>query len=313
MTDAADITAARTIRIESVIANRGIKLKRSGTEHIGPCPICGGTDRFAYNTTKQCWNCRGCGGRGDVIALVQHLDGCDFATAVKTLLGNAPTNLAPRWPQVHQTPKTSTSQDDEQRRLNFADRLWCAAVPITGTPGAAYLQKRGINLAQVPSAGGLRWLLHCRWEGATAPCIISRFTDALTGAPSGIHRRPVDGDKPKSLGPLAGCVVRLWPDHEVSTGLVIGEGIETVLAAATRCTHRGTRLQPAWACGSATNLAKFPVLSGIEALTILVDHDDTGAGERAANECAQRWRDAGHEVTLLMPRDFGDFNDLVQR
>jgi hypothetical protein len=27
-----------------------------------------------------------------------------------------------------------------------------------------------------------------------------------------------------SLGPTAGCVIRLWPDEAVTLGLVIGEG-----------------------------------------------------------------------------------------
>ena len=51
----------------------------------GPCPKCGGTDRFAINTSKQIWNCRGCQRGGDVISLVQHLDGCAFDAAVATL------------------------------------------------------------------------------------------------------------------------------------------------------------------------------------------------------------------------------------
>ena len=78
--------------------------------------------------------------------------------------------------------------------------------------------------------------------------------------------------------------------------------------------HRGTLLQPAWACGSAGNMCDFPVLAGIEALTILVDHDVSGAGQAAAETCARRWRDAGREVVRLVPRIPGtDFNNLVQR
>jgi hypothetical protein len=32
---------------------RGIKLKRVGAEHIGPCPKCGGDDRFAINADNR--------------------------------------------------------------------------------------------------------------------------------------------------------------------------------------------------------------------------------------------------------------------
>ena len=47
---------------------RGIKL-RGKVERVGPCPNCGGHDRFAINIRKQVWNCRGCHKGGDRIAL----------------------------------------------------------------------------------------------------------------------------------------------------------------------------------------------------------------------------------------------------
>jgi Toprim domain len=106
----------------------------------------------------------------------------------------------------------------------------------------------------------------------------------------------------KALGPNANCVIRLWPDDAVERGLLIGEGIETTLAAATRIQLRGTLLRPAWATGDAGHLEKFPVLPGVEALTVLVDHDENGRGQRAATDCVRRWTAAGREVTQLIPR-----------
>ena len=82
---------ALAVRIEDEIARRGIKL-RGGVDRCGPCPRCGGTDRFSINTKKQVFNCRGFEG-GDVIALVQHIDGSDFKKAVATLVGPAPGAL----------------------------------------------------------------------------------------------------------------------------------------------------------------------------------------------------------------------------
>jgi hypothetical protein len=95
---------------------------------------------------------------------------------------------------------------------------------------------------------------------------------------------------------------------------VLGEGIETTLSAATRISHRNTLLQPAWAAGDAGHMRAFPVLSGIEALTLLVDHDANNAGQDAAAECAQHWKAAGREVTRLVPRAVNtDVNDLALR
>ena len=52
----------------------------------------------------------------------------------------------------------------------------------------------------------------------------------------------------------------------------------------------------AWALGSTSKLIDFPVLGGIETLTILVDNDADGAGQNAAAECSERWLEAGREV-----------------
>ena len=44
----------------------------------------------------------------------------------------------------------------------------------------------------------------------------------------------------------------------------------------------------------------------------LVDADESGAGQRAADECEQRWLEAGREVIRLTPKTPGrDFNDIV--
>jgi putative DNA primase/helicase len=111
---------------------------------------------------------------------------------------------------------------------------------------------------------------------------------------------------------MAGCVIRLWPDEAVELGLVLGEGVETTLAAATLIRHRCTLLQPAWAACSAGSMESFPVLAGIEALTLLVDNDANGRGQEAAAICCARWTAAGREVVRLTPKKPGnDFNDLV--
>jgi CHC2-type zinc finger protein len=81
---------ARAVPIEREIERRGVELRRIGLECVGACPKCGGDDRFAINTKKQVWNCRHCEVGGDVIKLVEHLDGCDFIVACNTLTGGPP-------------------------------------------------------------------------------------------------------------------------------------------------------------------------------------------------------------------------------
>jgi Protein of unknown function (DUF3631)/CHC2 zinc finger len=84
------VRRARAVSLETEIERRGFKLRREGLERVGACPKCGGDDRFAINTKKQVFNCRGCSAKGDVIELVQVLDGVDFNTACTTLAGPPP-------------------------------------------------------------------------------------------------------------------------------------------------------------------------------------------------------------------------------
>jgi phage/plasmid primase-like uncharacterized protein len=311
------IERARGVPIMDVVAASGIKLGRAGRELVGACPVCGGTDRFSIHPTKNAFNCRVCKAGGhDAIALAMHLYGIDFRAAVEILTG-APPGYDRRRPVRQARQATSTRESDDSAMLGRAVDIWRAAVPIAGTDGAAYLASRGIAMDEVPDHGGLRFHHACPYgRDGTVPAVVARYSDIVTGMPRGIHRRAiVTGTTPKtmSLGPVRGAAVRLWPDEDVTQGLVIGEGIETVLAAATRIEHRGTLLRPAWACSSAGNLEDFPVLPGIEALTILADADASGRGQEAAERCAERWADAGREVTILTPRDLGaDMNDVVR-
>lgn len=82
--------AARTVHIAEELLRRGITLRRSGAEFEGPCPKCGGTDRFSFHPGKAVWNCRGCKPEaiaGDIIGLVMWLDHCDAVEAAKRLSG----------------------------------------------------------------------------------------------------------------------------------------------------------------------------------------------------------------------------------
>lgn len=85
------IIKARGVPIADELERHGIELRRVGRELIGPCPVCGGCDRFGVNVAKGVWNCRRCQRGGDVIGLLQHLDGCDFTEAVQRLAGDGET------------------------------------------------------------------------------------------------------------------------------------------------------------------------------------------------------------------------------
>jgi hypothetical protein len=195
--------------------------------------------------------------------------------------------------------------------------LWEEARPIANTLAAQYLTNRRINVdvltANVEAV--LRFHPQCPFgPGTRHPCLLALFRDVATDAPAGIHRVALTPDGQKIERRMLGQwpaprAIKLWP---AESSLVIGEGIETVLAAATQLQHRGALLRPAWAIGSSSGIARFPLVAGIRQLTVLVDNDANGVGPRNAKECAKRWAAAGRAVALLTPQQSGtDFNDLV--
>jgi hypothetical protein len=206
---------------------------------------------------------------------------------VKRVLGIDDREPLPLTAPVYSLPTTGSAR----ARIAMLGRLWESCVPIKGTLGEVYLRSRGISY----DGDGWRY----RPVGNKLVAII---TDVVTGQPCGYHETLLDGEgrKVKRLmhGRAAGGCVRLY-EHEPPFGLAIAEGIETALASDFR---------PVWACLSSSVMKGFPVLPGVEALTVLADHDR--AGIDAANAVGERWHAEGREVVLTMPAEYGkDFAD----
>jgi CHC2 zinc finger len=320
------IEQARLTPIERVLESRGIRLK-GGKERCGPCPICGGVNRFSVNTTRQVFNCRGCGGKGrGAIDVVQFLDGCDFPAAVATLVDRRERPL----PKLAPVPTKAPDGDgDLKRSLASAARIASELVPISGSPGEAYLRDaRKIDVSAIADVlsdtAAIGWhpavyfnepghQLHAQRLG----CIVGIMTDPVTAQPTGAISRTyiysgTKVGKAKTLGRPVG-IIRLTPDEEVTSGLCLAEGLESALFAMAR------GFRPMWSTGSAGIMRTFPVLNGVEALTLFVDHDrpkngeTIGSGEQAARETEACWLGAGREVRLIRTRAFGDINDSGMR
>lgn len=60
-----------------------------GGEHHGPCPFCGGNDRFRIQPAQDRYYCRGCGQKGDSIQYLRDFRKMDYFEAL-ILLGREP-------------------------------------------------------------------------------------------------------------------------------------------------------------------------------------------------------------------------------
>ena len=303
------IDRARVVPIEREIEARGIRLQGRGPERTGPCPVCGGKDRFSINVQKQVWNCRGCAqGGGDAISLVRHLDGLDFRGAVALLAGSTPTE---RPQTVEAPPPKRDPKADEIVRRNAALIIWNQAVDPRGTLVEKYLNGRGLDLPEEAAFEAIRF--HPRGIDHR-PGMICLVRHIVTNEPQGIHRTALASDGTaierkgktyrKSFGTLTDGAIKLDPDEDVTQGLCIGEGVETCLAGR----QRGFR--PVWAAISTHGIATFPILPGIEGLTIFGEAD--AANARDVEACASRWRGLGCEVIVTDPLLGSDLNDVMR-
>lgn len=72
---------------ESWAKRQGWKLS-PGLDRAGPCPVCGGTDRFSIHTKKNLFRCRQCDIAGEgVIKLVMLTQGVEFTPACEIITG----------------------------------------------------------------------------------------------------------------------------------------------------------------------------------------------------------------------------------
>jgi CHC2 zinc finger/Toprim domain len=243
------------------------------------------------------FHCFGCGAHGDRVDWLMMVEGLSRDEAIRKLeTQDAPIVARPTRKIVDHTPG--------------ALAIFSAAKPITGTLAERYLHEhRKIDLAALPSNIDdiLRFHPHCPFK-----CLIALMRNPVTDEPTGIQRIALTAGGSKIERKMLGRsgVVQLWP---TGARLVVGEGLETTLAAALHLIHRDEPLRPAWAALSSDGLARFPLITGVEQLIILVDNDLNGVGQEKANQCAVRWQRAGRRVQKLMPKQPGwDFNDVLK-
>jgi hypothetical protein len=247
-------------------------------------------------------NCVG----GDLFRLISRHRGCNFQETI-----NYAEQFLTYFPMMEVSSRES-SENNAVRNTHRAMTLWQEARSIVETIVLRYFTKRGIAiLTDDIDETVLRYHPNSPFGSDKQPCLLALMRDVQTNEPRAIQRTAIDksGDKigRMMLGPKTGCAIKLSADEDVAMGLAIGEGLETVLSAM----QMGFR--PAWALGDANNLSAFPVLSGIECLTILIDNDESGAGQRCALECSRKWTAAGLEVLCALPNHKGDdFNDVLR-
>lgn len=306
------------------LAGADTQLRRiSGDEHAGPCPKCGGDDRF--HVTPEWWFCRQCHERrGDAIGYVMWRDDLRFPDACEVLGGQRTALGGPRTGNTRRTappavriPTTAPPGDLWQGRARSLV-AYCEAL-LWETPAAlAHLRGRGLREDTIRAArlgwsegyprGRGRGEDPARWgvdpakypygiripRGWVIPCEVGGQLRYIK-----VRRPPEDiaadtartgKDAPKYLcvagGPTAGVVYGL-DDAQGATDVVLCEGEINALTL-------GQALEGVAGVVSVGSASSPP--PGADALRVLArvprpwaayDHDEQG--ERGAGNLQALW------------------------
>lgn len=297
-----------------VLLNAGIEEHFLKNKH-GPCPICGGKDRFRFDNKRGRGDyiCSQCGA-GDGFKLIVRAHGLSFKEAFKRVIGLA--GLGGRYERPMQLPQSAPVVEGPSKPTKRVEMLLRESCAIEDcAPVLAYLARR--ELWPLPNNHGLRAHPSVEYwnDGASRgrhPALVAAVRN-LGGELVTAHVTYLtyEGEKLPNVEPrkLLSAVkghdsvaVPLWPPDGRVLG--IAEGIETALSAGL--VHH----VPVWAALNTSLLQKFEPPQHIEKVLIFADRDV--AGLDAATKLMQRLQERVKlEIKTPQTKDWNDY--LVQK
>lgn len=272
----------------------------------GPCPCCGGKDRFRFDDKLQMgnWICGQCGS-GDGFELLMGVKGYGFreaAAEVDTIVGSV-------------TPEKARPRRDPAIALR---KIGNGLERLTGKdPVSLYLKRRGLSgitgyaLRHHPALDyfdGRTFL--GRYHAMVAKIVnVDGKTESFHTTYLTAEGQKADVPSTKKIKPpinsIAGGAIRLAP---LAEHIAITEGIENALAV-----MEGEGL-PCWACVSASGIETFQAPEGVRHVSVFCDHDSSFTGQKAAYVLAHRLHRDGVRVDVTICGDQGeDYLDCINR
>lgn len=316
-------------RWHSILRMLGLPEHYLSNRH-GPCPVCGGKDRFRWDDKNGSGSyfCNRCCGSGDGFRLVQKLCNCSpieslllvakhLSIGSGSRLGHVNTIIPCGFEAVEQSTYKRYRTSTESK----LKRVWNESVLIdSGDPVHTYLTKtRKLSLHSIPNS--LRFHPALPYFDEDQKCI-GKFPAMMAaivnseGQLVSIHRTYLTADglkasvsHPKKLmqaineGATRGAAIKLYEPNDV---LGVAEGIETALAC------RIATDIPTWATSCAGGMEALIIPNAVQEIVIFADNDRSGKGTSAARILALRALEEDRRVKILLPDEVGtDWADVV--
>lgn len=290
-----------------ILMNFGIDEKHLVNRH-GPCPICGGVDRFRWDNkggdgTFICGQC-GSGSGADLAMLYTGKTFKEISDEIDAIVGNI----------REEAPRRELS---EQTIRDILRDTWKQTQEVQpGDLVHKYLATRKVDELIYPKA--LRFAPSLRdGDGGVRPCMVAMV--GLHGQEKfvSMHRtflRPDGSGKADMPSPRKAMPGEL-PDgacvmlSEYTGGaLGIAEGIETALSASA------IFQMPVWSALNSSMLARWVPPAGCEEVAIFGDNDAKFGGQSAAYQLAHKLACKGVTATVHIPLLAGeDWADVHMR
>jgi putative DNA primase/helicase len=297
-----DIYEAMRGKWRSVMMHLGMEHRYLTGKH-GPCPMCGGKDRWRFDDKNEGWFfCTHCGS-GKGVSLVMTWKRLTYMEAAKLIEATA----GMRRIEMRQSSDEFTP---EQQKAKMHE-LWNRSLALDGSDIASrYLAKRAITMAQWPAC--LRCVKSLAyWDGKQLLGYFSAMVAKYVAADSKsaiLQRLYLEepGEKAPVLSPRKmmaghmemGGACRLFPAAET---MGVAEGIESALSAYLLFEI------PVWATLTANALHQFQPPPECRKLIVFADYDPNGDGEAAAHALAHRLLKGRKPIAAsVKPPNMGD-------
>ena len=295
-----------------ILAALGIDRKFLRNRH-GPCPLCGGRDRYRFDDRNGNgdYYCGGCG-PGVGITMVRKLHNWDFKTAAdeidRIIGGENPKNPTPpvNYEPAPANDRNPLTPEERLRRLKEVIAEAGDAELV-----AEYLGGRGLSIFPTVLCGHgcLPYRHDDRYYGRL-PAMVAPILGP-DGRLQSVHRTYLADDIPArkkimlKVETIRGAAVRLFqPAHELG----VGTGIETSIAA------RELFGIPTWALLADALMKTFVPPPGVRRLVIFGDNDASFSGQTASYDMAKRLGPDLDEVEVKIPPDVGtDWLDVLNQ